>query len=187
MSSPQSDLSKVPMALRRASEQALHKRVVRDLKRLGCYYHKAMAVSIRGIPDIICCVNGRFIALELKRDEKSMATELQKYAIQKIADSRGIALIVTPKNWSEIYGQIVSIHRSENVFNSAQDIALRLISDANQKIGKLQRLQKYPKLAKGRLLRESSGECPSNVAEEMGRVRREVHKNRRDKEDIPIF
>jgi len=177
----------VPMALRRASERSLHQRVCRDLKRLGVYYHKAMAVSLRGIPDIICCVNGRFIALELKRDERAVASELQKYAIEKISESRGIALIVTPKTWSDIYGQIISIHRSENVFTTAQDTALRLISDANKKISKLQRLQKYPKLAKGRLLRESSGECPSNVAEEMGRDRGKVHKNRRIDEDIPVF
>lgn len=47
-----------------------------------------------GIPDIICCYKGRFIAFEVKTD-KGKITKLQEIMMQKIKDAKGQAFKVT--------------------------------------------------------------------------------------------
>lgn len=46
-----------------------------------------------GIPDIICCINGRFVAFEAKVPG-SVPTKLQEHTIRKIMDAGGIAAVV---------------------------------------------------------------------------------------------
>ncbi len=63
------------------------------------------AASIRGIPDIIGCYNGRFFALELKKDLKEASKSvgrivLQQQAIKKITKAGGIGAII----WPEVFG-----------------------------------------------------------------------------------
>ena len=47
-----------------------------------------------GIPDIICCYHGLFIAFEVKT-EKGKLTKLQEATIRKIKAAKGIAFKVT--------------------------------------------------------------------------------------------
>lgn len=47
-----------------------------------------------GLPDIICCVNGRFFAFEVKTATGKL-TKLQESTIQKIQRANGIASKVT--------------------------------------------------------------------------------------------
>jgi hypothetical protein len=56
---------------------------------------KIQQVAIRGTPDILACVNGRFIAIELK-SEKGKLDPLQKRTLEKIAGSGGISFVVYP-------------------------------------------------------------------------------------------
>lgn len=46
-----------------------------------------------GIPDIICCINGRFVAFEVKT-ETGKPTKLQEATIRKILGCNGIAEVV---------------------------------------------------------------------------------------------
>ena len=46
-----------------------------------------------GLPDVICCINGRFVGLEIKTP-KGKATALQTAVLRKIRDSGGVARIV---------------------------------------------------------------------------------------------
>jgi len=46
-----------------------------------------------GIPDVICCYQGRFIGFEVKIDT-GQPTELQKATIRKIRNCVGTALVV---------------------------------------------------------------------------------------------
>lgn len=54
-----------------------------------------------GIPDIVCNINGRFVALELKATN-GIATELQKKNISLINKSNGIGLIVHPDDYHRL-------------------------------------------------------------------------------------
>ena len=47
-----------------------------------------------GVPDIIACIDGRFVAFEVKT-ETGKLTKLQEITIQKIKDAKGQAFKVT--------------------------------------------------------------------------------------------
>lgn len=48
-----------------------------------------------GIPDLICCIKGTFVAIEVKRpDGKGITSELQKYNIKEIIESGGVAVVM---------------------------------------------------------------------------------------------
>ena len=54
-----------------------------------------------GIPDIICCVNGRFFAIECKAG-KGMTTALQNRELQHIEDAGGMSLIAREDSLQDI-------------------------------------------------------------------------------------
>jgi len=54
--------------------------------------------SKSGIPDIIACINGKFIGIEVKAD-KGHASELQKRNVDLIEKANGIGLIIYPKDF----------------------------------------------------------------------------------------
>ena len=43
-----------------------------------------------GVPDIIACVKGKFVAIEVKRSDGGIVSELQKAQIQKIKENGGV-------------------------------------------------------------------------------------------------
>jgi hypothetical protein len=53
-----------------------------------------------GIPDILCCIKGKFIALELKA-ENGKASALQKYNIDKINKCGGLGYILYPDQFEQ--------------------------------------------------------------------------------------
>lgn len=75
------------------------------------WFRKIDQKSIRGTPDYICCVNGAFVAMELKRSIYSkMRGTLQEYNINKINnDAGGIGLFVFPENWDNIKNMLKGI------------------------------------------------------------------------------
>lgn len=60
-------------------------------------------MSIRGDPDLLLCIRGQFVALELKASVKSKLRPLQEYKLQQITDAGGLACRVYPENWNQIY------------------------------------------------------------------------------------
>lgn len=80
-------------------ETAFKIRVLRDLDAIDdVFVIKIQQVSTRGDPDIVLCVKGHFVALELKTD-KGRADPLQLYKLRKIEKTGGYAFIVRPKHW----------------------------------------------------------------------------------------
>ena len=51
-----------------------------------------------GVPDILACVNGHFVAIEVKA-ENGKPTELQKWNVKQINKCKGVGLILYPKDW----------------------------------------------------------------------------------------
>lgn len=62
---------------------------------------KIQLVSLRGIPDFLLCVNGYFVAIELKVHAELEA--LQKWNLEEISKAGGVGLVVTPENWDLAY------------------------------------------------------------------------------------
>lgn len=67
--------------------------------------------SISGTPDILMCINGKFVAMELKSEE-GKASPLQERNLNVIRRSGGSAFVVSPKNW-EITKYILISYNSE--------------------------------------------------------------------------
>jgi Holliday junction resolvase len=63
-----------------------------------------------GIPDILACVNGRFVAIEVK-GSSGKPTELQKYNIKKINESNGVGIILYPKDFERFKLLILDLLR----------------------------------------------------------------------------
>ncbi len=74
-------------------EAEIVNKILKYLKTVpGCFAWKEHG-GIAGIPDIIACVNGRFIALEVKTPVGKL-TKLQESTIEKILVSGGVAEVV---------------------------------------------------------------------------------------------
>jgi len=80
-------------------EAKVKKKVVDILKKHGAYYFFPVASGYAraGIPDIIVCIGGRFIAIECKAGN-GKTTALQDKEIEKIHAAGGVAFVVNETN-----------------------------------------------------------------------------------------
>jgi len=77
------------------SEAALQARILKHLDDLPrCWAVKFPGVLRRGVPDVLVCYRGRFVAIEIKRPGQS-PTKLQCAVIEQIQDAGGVAKVVT--------------------------------------------------------------------------------------------
>jgi len=84
-----------------ASEKLFENKIKKFLKDEGCWFVKYFAngYTKSGIPDILACVNGYFVAIEVK-GEKGKPSELQLWNVEKIKGAGGQALILYPKDFN---------------------------------------------------------------------------------------
>lgn len=81
---------------KRPLERVEQGKILRWLEERGVYVFKTINTNKAGIPDILCCFNGKFIALEVKRvGLEHKLTEMQKLNIKKIRGAGGIAEVVS--------------------------------------------------------------------------------------------
>ena len=81
-------------------EKNIENRIKAYLKLKGVWHVKYFANSFTpvGIPDILACCNGRFLAIEVK-NEKGTTSPLQDYNLEEIQKSGGVAIVVRPQNF----------------------------------------------------------------------------------------
>lgn len=104
----------------RKAESLFQDKVKRYLKSLDrCWFVKVQQVSINGTPDILCCINGFFVALELKASSKGRLSKLQDWNLNHISKANGMAYVAYPENWDNIKNklQILSIIGGVNEIN----------------------------------------------------------------------
>lgn len=84
-------------------ERKVKDKVTALLRGFGAYYFfpPANGFGRSGIPDIIACYRGQFLAIECKAG-KNTATRLQLREIDYINKAGGIALVVNEHNITEI-------------------------------------------------------------------------------------
>lgn len=84
-------------------EKLFENRIKAELKRRGIWFVKYFANrnTIAGVPDLLCCVNGRFVALEIKAANGRLSA-LQDYQISEIQKAGGIAMSVYPRDWQAL-------------------------------------------------------------------------------------
>ena len=66
---------------------------LKSVPRCFCWKEHGGLYGTAGIPDIICCIEGRFVGFDVK-NEKEKPTKLQESTIRKITNSGGIAMVV---------------------------------------------------------------------------------------------
>ena len=73
-------------------EYRVKMKVVAMLKRHGIWYFFpfSFGAGTSGIPDIIAIVRGRFVGIEVKRDEKAKLTALQERRAREITEAGGL-------------------------------------------------------------------------------------------------
>ena len=88
-------------------ETLFKERALKDLQRFNnAWFLKVQMLVARGIPDILACINGHFVAIELKRNKASKPTKLQSYVLQKIRKAGGLSYVAYPENWDGILEDI---------------------------------------------------------------------------------
>jgi hypothetical protein len=91
------------------NETKFKEKIVPKLKEIPrSHWYKIQQVALRGVPDILGVINGRFIALELKTETGRVAP-LQDYQIKKLSDAGAYAEIVRPSNWKDVYKELLEI------------------------------------------------------------------------------
>lgn len=85
-----------------AQEKQFESRIKQYLKDNGCWFVKFFANSFTkvGIPDILACVNGRFVGIEVKASN-GRPSELQIWNKEQIRKCGGISIIVYPDQWED--------------------------------------------------------------------------------------
>lgn len=94
------------------TEKQFETKVKQFLKSHNIWFTKIWGGGFQkaGIPDILACVNGRFVAIELK-GSSGKPTELQKYNIKKINESNGVGIILYPKDFERFKKLILDLLR----------------------------------------------------------------------------
>lgn len=89
-------------------ERWLQQEIVKRLKKMGpeVWWLKVHGGPYQrsGVPDLLICFWGRFVAVELKKPgEKLEATPAQKHELGRIAAANGLAAVVNSiEGWDEV-------------------------------------------------------------------------------------
>ena len=87
----------------RTPEGIVKDKVVGILKDEGVYYFfpATHGYGRSGVPDIVCCVNGRFLGIECKAGTNK-PTALQVRELERIRAAGGTAVVANEENWDMI-------------------------------------------------------------------------------------
>ena len=84
-------------------EKRVKDKVVAILKSEGAYYFfpATHGYGRSGVPDIVACVNGHFLAIECKAGTNK-PTALQVREIETIRRCGGVAVVANEENWDMV-------------------------------------------------------------------------------------
>ena len=96
--------------LKSMREGKFQTKVLEMLKRFEPHvaFFKVVKGNSNGLPDIVGSVGGVFIAVELKVEGKKPAP-LQRYWLNKITESGGLACSITPKDLPEFITEVAKL------------------------------------------------------------------------------
>ena len=87
------------------------KKYLLSLPNTWFYKNWSGPYSKSGIPDIIACVDGHFVAIEVK-GPSGHASELQKRNVRLIQESKGYACVVYPKDFEKLKKELMELCKS---------------------------------------------------------------------------
>lgn len=78
-----------------SAEKKVENQIKRYLDSLGAYHVKihGSAYTPAGTADLLACVKGRFVAIEVKKPKGGVVSELQKLKIKQVINAGGISFV----------------------------------------------------------------------------------------------
>ena len=104
-------------------EGKVKEKVASILKIEGVYffYPATHGYGRSGVPDIIACVNGLFLAIECKAG-KNKPTPLQVREIEAIRFNNGVAVVANEENWDMVQELVRKLkRRGATIMRPAED------------------------------------------------------------------
>lgn len=92
------------------AEKAYETKIKGFLKKHGVYCVKyfGCAFSQAGTPDLLTCINGKFVAIEVKSSD-GKPSELQLHNLRQIDAAGGIAILAYPEDWDNLKALILAL------------------------------------------------------------------------------
>ena len=107
-----------------AQEKTFENKVKKFFEENGAWFVKFFANSFTkaGIPDILACVNGYFVGVEVKA-QNGKPSELQLYNVEKIREAGGFAIVLYPSGFEKFKQFIVDL--SHDKFTHEMEVILK--------------------------------------------------------------
>ena len=107
-----------------AQEKQFENKIKKYLKDKGCYCVKYFgnAYSTNGTPDILACINGYFVGIEVKA-QTGKPSDLQLVKIRDIREAGGFGYVVYPSGWERLKA-IIDGSLTDN-FNREGDVIIK--------------------------------------------------------------
>lgn len=108
-----------------AQEKNFENKIKGFLKEQGAWFIKYWAGSKftkDGIPDILCCIDGHFVAIEVKA-QNGTPSELQLYNIREIRKAGGFSFVLYPSGYEKFKKFVVDLKRDN--FNKEMEVILK--------------------------------------------------------------
>ena len=77
-------------------ESKLSRKIMAELEKRGAFCFKVHGgpFMVVGLPDIICCYRGRYLAFETKTPNGGKTTPVQRLVHSKIVKAGGVAVVI---------------------------------------------------------------------------------------------
>jgi len=84
-------------------EGLVKKEIVAELEKLKAYIFKPVPTGFgKRTVDILCCIKGRFVAIECKREDGCYTlTDHQAKVLCKVLDAGGLSIVA--RGWKDVY------------------------------------------------------------------------------------
>ena len=76
------------------------------------HYFSIQQTTLVGHPDMVICLNGHFVALELK-DVDGHLSAIQNYHLQQVENAGGLAFVASLDNWDVVKHRLTLIDQGE--------------------------------------------------------------------------
>lgn len=95
-------------------EKPFENKVKKLLEKNGAWFVKFFANGFtkRGVPDLLACVNGRFLAIEVKGDDGA-PTDLQLYNLALITKAGGYGVVAYPEDFQSLSELVEALTRTD--------------------------------------------------------------------------
>jgi Holliday junction resolvase len=102
------------------TEKQFENQVNAYLAEQGCWTLKTWSNGVQreGVPDLLVCCHGHFIAVELKA-EKGRPSKLQLWNISKIREANGVAIVLYPDQF-EAFKSLIQMLKSKIIDKRVQ-------------------------------------------------------------------